>query len=158
MASEDLIARLDRELAKRLRADDHRVTAQRLFVHRALRTTPGHHTAEQVLASVSKTLPSISLPTVYATLELFEQLGLVRRVSVGTGALLFDSRTSPHAHAVCRRCGAVADVEEPDPHSAVLRRAKADGFNPDEARVTVFGTCDACAHKQAKATMTTASA
>ena len=53
------------------------------------------------------------MPTVYATLLLLEELDLVRRVSTGSGAVLFDSRVSPHAHTVCRRCGALADLEAP---------------------------------------------
>lgn len=135
---------LDRELTERLREGGHRVTSQRLLVHRAVCERQRHLTAEQVLASVSEALPSISLPTIYATLELLEDLGLVRRVSAGTGALLFESRRTPHAHAACRRCGKIVDVPAPSIDAGAFEGARAAGFSPDEAQLIVFGLCDSC--------------
>lgn len=139
------VAALDEELSSRLREGGHRVTAQRLFVHRALRIEAQHLTAEQVLEAVSQDLPSISLPTIYATLELLEELGLVRRVAAGTGALLYDSRTTPHAHAVCRRCGSVSDVDRPAADSAAIEAARLHGFQPDHAQLLIWGLCASCA-------------
>jgi Fe2+ or Zn2+ uptake regulation protein len=98
-----------------------------------------------VLARVSDLLPGTSLPTVYSTLELLEGLGLVRRVATGNGALVFDSRVEPHAHAVCRRCGAVADLEGTAAPPDALARAGAAGFVPDHAELVVWGLCAACA-------------
>jgi Fe2+ or Zn2+ uptake regulation protein len=135
---------LDRELTERLREGGHRVTSQRLLVHRAVCEQQRHLTAEQVLGSVSQALPSISLPTIYATLELLEDLGLVRRVSTGTGALLFESRRTPHAHAACRRCGQIVDVPAPQIDPGAFAGARAAGFAPEEAQLIVFGLCNAC--------------
>src|SRR5438309_6158807 len=95
---------IDRELAQRLRARGQRVTSQRLVINRLLRERDRHVTADEVLTAVSDALPGTSLPTVYATLELFEQLGIVRRVHAGGGAVLFDTRTTEHHHLVCRDC------------------------------------------------------
>lgn len=137
-------ADLDRELSDRLREGGHRVTSQRLLVHRAVCAEQRHLTAEQVLGNVAEALPSISLPTIYATLELLEDLGLVRRVSTGTGALLFESRATPHAHAACRRCGQIVDVPAPMIDPDAFDGARAAGFQPDEAQLIVFGLCDSC--------------
>lgn len=151
-------AQLDSQLIARLRQRGHRVTAQRLFIHRALREralscTDNHLTAEQLLDQVSETLPSISLPTVYATLELFEELGVVHRVSTGQGPVLFDANTAPHAHTVCRRCGRVADVKrsehlakEPDAagFETAIERMSATGFQPEHAQLLIWGLCSAC--------------
>jgi Fe2+ or Zn2+ uptake regulation protein len=136
---------IDRRLVTELRAREMRVTSQRLLIHRALCARAQHLTAEQVLASVSEVLPGVSLPTVYATLELLEELGLARRLATGNGAVLFDSRVEPHAHTVCRRCGATADLEaSPAPDSA-LARARRVGFVPDHAQLVIWGTCERCA-------------
>ena len=102
-------------------------------------------TAEQVLASVSDVLPGTSLPTVYSTLELLEDLALVRRVGTGNGAVMFDSRVEPHAHTVCRQCGAIADLEGTAAPDDALRRAGASGFVPDHAQLVVWGRCRDCA-------------
>src|ERR1700744_2953931 len=93
---------IDERLSGQLRDRGMRVTPQRIVIHREVCGQSQHMTAEQVLARVSDVLPGTSLPTVYSTLELFESLGLVRRVGTGNGALVFDSRLEPHAHTVCR--------------------------------------------------------
>jgi Fur family ferric uptake transcriptional regulator/Fur family peroxide stress response transcriptional regulator len=102
-------------------------------------------TAEQVLEKVSDVLPGVSLPTVYATLDLFEDLGLVRRFGTGSPAVLFDSRVEPHAHTVCRRCGATADLDVSGLPEHALARASNTGFVPDHAQLMVWGLCSRCA-------------
>ena len=135
---------IDRPLIEKLRERGLRVTSQRVVIHRALCGEPQHLSAEQVLESVSGTLPGTSLPTVYATLELLEELGLVRRVPTGTGPALFDSRTEPHAHTVCRRCRATADLDVPASRQALIR-AERTGFVPDHDQLVVWGLCARCA-------------
>jgi Fe2+ or Zn2+ uptake regulation protein len=134
----------DQALSDLLRDRGQRVTSQRLLIHRFLRGHRGHLTAEQVLAGVADALPGTALPTVYATLELFEELGLVRRVQTGGGTMVFDPRTAPHHHVTCRRCGAVEDVEAPVELEGVLRRARRAGFEAEHAEVVVSGLCRDC--------------
>jgi len=82
---------------------------------------------------------------VYSTLELLEGLGLVRRVGTGNGAVVFDSRVEPHAHTVCRQCGAMADLEGAAAPDDTLALAAATGFEPDHAQLVVWGLCRDCA-------------
>jgi Fe2+ or Zn2+ uptake regulation protein len=114
-------------------------------IHRALAARDQHLTAEQLLEAVSGSLPGTSLPTIYATLELFEELGFVRRVSSGSGALLFDSRVSPHAHTVCRLCGTVTDVEISEASARALSHTGDSDFRVDHAEVVIWGHCASCA-------------
>jgi Fe2+ or Zn2+ uptake regulation protein len=138
-------ATLDAELTERLRSSGQRVTPQRLVLHRLVRARPQHLTAEAVHASAAPALPGVSIQTVYATLELFEQLGLVRRVPGTTGPAVFDTRTDDHHHAVCEGCGRIADLHvEPD-LALALQAAGAAGFAPSHAAVVVHGRCAACA-------------
>src|SRR2546423_14977074 len=101
----------DAELAGVLRGRGMRVTSPRLVIRRLVRERDRHVTAEEVRHAVAASLPGVSLPTVYATLELFEELGIVRRVEAGRGAVRYDPRTDEHHHAVCRRCGRVEDID-----------------------------------------------
>src|SRR3954454_17298097 len=103
----------DEALSDLLRDRGQRVTSQRLLIHRFVRDHRGHLTAEQVLAGVANALPGTALPTVYATLELFEELRLVRRVQTGGGTVAVDPGTAHPHHVTCRRCGAVEDFEAP---------------------------------------------
>jgi Fe2+ or Zn2+ uptake regulation protein len=135
----------DQALSELLRDRGQRVTSQRLLIHRFVREHDGHLTAEQVLAGVADALPGTALPTVYATLELFEELGLVRRVQTGGGTMVFDPRTDPHHHVTCRRCGAVEDVDAAIDVTRLRRAARRHGFAPDRAEVVLSGLCANCA-------------
>ena len=131
------------DLPALLREHGYRTTAQRVMIHDAIQEAGRHLTAEQVLSLVGERLPGISLPTVYATLEVLEELGLVRRVHTPS-ALLFDPRPDEHAHALCRACGRVEDVEARADLRATLAAAKRAGYAPDGAEVLVIGLCRDC--------------
>jgi Fe2+ or Zn2+ uptake regulation protein len=135
----------DDQLSAVLHERGQRVTPQRLVINRALRELDRHVTAEEVLAAVGDRLPNVSLPTVYSTLELFEELGLVHRIGVSQGALLYDPRPEPHDHMVCDKCGKVEDVHAGIELGRAFDRAKRGGFAPRRAEVRINGLCADCA-------------
>jgi Fe2+ or Zn2+ uptake regulation protein len=136
---------LDAELTAVLHARGQRVTPQRLILHRLLRAGPQHLTAEELLAHSRPQLPNVSLPTVYATLDLFEELGVIRRVA-GTGpAQVYDSRAERHHHLRCVRCGAVSDLDATIDVPAAPPAPEGRGFAPERVEVTVTGLCRVCA-------------
>jgi Fe2+ or Zn2+ uptake regulation protein len=137
-------AAIDTELRERLRERGMRVTPQRVLIHRALRRLDRHVTADELLDELGQSLPNASLPTVYATLELFEELGLVRRVPAAGSPTLYDPRIDEHQHLRCRRCGAVADLDVQVDAAAALRAARRRGFRPDGAELVVSGLCREC--------------
>ena len=134
----------DAELAELLRGRGLRATSQRVVMHRLLRDRDRHVSAEELLSEASERLPGVSLPTVYATLELFEQLGIVRRVNGGGGTLLWDTRADTHHHMICRNCGRIEDLETPLDLEPARRSAARSGFDPDRAEVVVSGLCARC--------------
>jgi len=85
----------------------------------------------------------MATPTVYATLDLFVELGLARRIDTGTAAL-YDARLDPHQHAVCRRCGRVQDVDGRINARALVRAAHESGFRPQSAELIISGVCAEC--------------
>ena len=136
---------LDAELTGLLRDRGQRVTPQRLVLHRLLRADNQHVTAEELLERSHDALPNVSLPTVYATLDLLVDLGVVRRVP-GTGpAQVYDTRGDQHHHVRCTVCGRVADLDAALDRDAVLAAARAQGFVPERAEVVVSGRCADCA-------------
>jgi Fe2+ or Zn2+ uptake regulation protein len=137
----------DEELTERLRERGLRATSQRLVMNRLLQERNRHVSAEELLDEASERLPGVSLPTVYATLELFEQLGIVRRVNGGGGTLLWDTRADTHHHMICRNCGRIEDMETPLDLERARRSAARSGFQPDRAEVVVSGLCASCARK-----------
>jgi len=135
----------DERLIAKLRERGQRVTSQRLVIHRTLAARDQHVSAEEMHAAVRGQLPGTSLPTVYATLDLFEELGLAQRVGTGSGPVLYDSRLAPHGHAICRTCGTVSDLDTGEPPAAALESAARAGFAADHAQIVVWGRCAKCA-------------
>jgi Fe2+ or Zn2+ uptake regulation protein len=135
----------DAYLAAELRRRGQRVTSQRLIIHRALRELGRHATAEEVLETVHDRLPGLSLPTVYATLELLEELDVVRRVSRAPHAALYDPRPDAHHHLVCTRCGRIEDFEVDLELAGAVRAARRAGYRRPRGELVVSGLCAACA-------------
>ncbi|MGH2615383.1 MAG: Fur family transcriptional regulator [Thermomicrobiales bacterium] len=132
-----------RGLADRLRRVGQRVTPQRLVILGALQ--PGVHlSADEVFARVERLLPGVNRSTVYRTLELFRDLGLVSMTDLGGGARQFELIDDPHHHLICHRCGAILDLDDDlvDP----LRQRIRDryGFAPGIDHLALFGYCAAC--------------
>lgn len=132
------------ELAERLRGSGYRLTAQRQLILRAVEDL-GHATPDEVLARVRDEASAVNASTVYRTLEVLEELGLVRHAHLSDRAPTYHSTTQPeHFHLVCRNCHRVRSV---DPGvaaelTAVLRRDHA--FEADLGHLTVFGHCTDC--------------
>ena len=141
---EALVREQDRELSDVLRARGYRVTPQRLLINRALRELGRHAPAEEVRDAVGHHLPQMSLPTVYATLDLLHDLGLVRRVAVGGRPVLYDPRAENHDHVVCTACGRVEDLDVSVEASAAVEAARRRGFDAHEVAVVVSGRCASC--------------
>ncbi len=136
----------DADLSAALRERGQRVTSQRLVIHRALRELDRHVTAEELLDAVADRLPGVSLPTVYATLDLLERLGAARRINTG-GAVLYEAGDEDHQHFVCERCGRVEDLRAGVNARAAIQAARNRGFEPRRADLLVHGLCSDCASR-----------
>lgn len=133
-------------VATLLRERGQRWTPQRQVVVDVLRETRGHVTAAEILSRCRAREPGTTPSTVYRTLDVLEELGLVRH---GHGA---DGReeyhvdpAAEHGHRYCERCGASWEIAEDE--AAAIRQAfqAADGFEVDISHVTIVGRCRACA-------------
>lgn len=143
----DGLLRSDEELSELLRARGQRVTSQRLVILRELRRRHHHATADEILGAVSHDLPGITAPTVYSTLELLVELHLARKIDVGSGVSLFDGRTDPHQHTVCRVCGRVEDLDGEFDPATLIEAAEGTGFRPEQVDVVLSGVCAQCASR-----------
>src|SRR5215469_2075204 len=134
-----------------LRASGYRVTPQRQLVLEAV-TRLEHATPEEIYAEVKQTAVGVNLSTVYRTLELLEQIGLVTHTHLGHGAHRYHlAADAQHLHLVCRECDAVTQLE-PAAVASLVSTLKAEyGFETDVGHLTVFGTCGQCRAKAAPA-------
>lgn len=137
------------ELSGLLHRRGQRSTPQRHVILRELRRRAHHVTVDEIRGAVRDQLPGTSTPTVYATLELLVELGLARRIDTGLGAALYDARTEPHQHMVCRVCGGVEDLDFELDAAPLLSAAEATGFRADSAELVISGRCAECARRRA---------
>jgi Fe2+ or Zn2+ uptake regulation protein len=133
------------ELTERFRERGLKVTPQRQAVFRALHGNHTHPTAESVYAEVSEHMPTISLRTVYQTLNDLAGMGEILHLELGTGSARFDANVEhPHHHLVCDGCGMVRDVSA-DLGSIRVRDGLPPGFRVSGTDVVVRGLCEQCA-------------
>lgn len=124
-----------------------RVTHQRLEVFRELASSEDHPEAEKVFHGLRRRLPTVSLDTVYRTLWLLLDLGLIDTLGGADHQVRFDGNSRPHHHFVCRRCGLARDFA-----SAEFDRLQAPGGlqtvgRVENIRVEVRGLCQKCSEK-----------
>jgi Fur family ferric uptake transcriptional regulator len=140
------VATPERDLAACLRARGLRVTPQREQVLAAVRAL-GHGTPEQITEAV----PDVDVTTVYRTLELLEEIGLVRHAHLGHGAPSYRPAEDQHVHVVCHSCGGVSDADASLVDALADRLLADEGFVLDRAHFTVFGRCRDCAAQEQNA-------
>jgi Fur family transcriptional regulator, ferric uptake regulator len=132
------------ELAARLRGSGYRLTPQRELILRAVQSL-GHGTPDEVLAQVRRESSAVNLSTIYRTLEVLEELGLIRHAHLSDRAPTYHSSTGhDHFHIVCRNCGRVTSVDPEVASGLVARLGEEHGFVPDLGHLTVFGHCLDC--------------
>ena len=118
-----------------------RHSKKREAIREELRRAGDHPSAEELYARLKPLYPDLSLGTVYRNLALFRQSGEASCVAIVNGQERFDAHTHPHAHFICRTCGAVLDVDMALPEE--LLRQHLPGTAREYA-LTFYGVCDHC--------------
>jgi Fur family ferric uptake transcriptional regulator len=119
------------------------MTRQRRLILSELQASKGHPTADDVYQAVRKTLPRISLGTVYRNLEVLAECGAVNRIEGGPQRR-YDADLEEHVHIRCRNCGRVDDVAVKEIPQAARLLEDAGGYEVLGYRIEYEGLCPAC--------------
>lgn len=123
-------------------------TQQRMEIFREVAAASDHPGAEEVYERVRKRLPTVSLDTVYRTLWLLNDLGLITTLGHPRRRTQFDANLGTHHHFVCVRCGLTRDFDCDDLTKVrIPKSAKALG-RVERTQVEVRGVCSECAAKE----------
>ena len=139
------------KLIQELQTRGMRVTPQRAIIFDAIEKLDGHITAEDIFAEVQQANPFISLATVYRTLELLQDLGLVTPTNLGGSQTYFALREhGSHHHLVCQECGKIEEFSDDLLNSLRVDLAREYRFNAQISHMSIFGLCRACQENSTK--------
>lgn len=135
-----------REKFRQYLADHHlRKTPERFALLDKALTLPGHFGVDLLYESMESSGYHVSRATIYSTLELLVDCGLLNRHLFGTRKTVYEVALGSHFHLVCNACGNVREIEE-DQFSQLARLDLGD-FTPTYCSTMVYGICGACAAK-----------
>jgi Fe2+ or Zn2+ uptake regulation protein len=132
------------KLIQQLRDRRIAVTPQRLAVMAALQSRRDHPTADNLYQEVRRGLPAISFNTVYKTLEILCQKGMVIKVNPLHAVARYDGETGRHAHLICRQCHRIIDLDWEGSEVPALPAEALQGFRIERPSLTFWGLCPRC--------------
>ena len=138
---------MDQKLNERLAARGFRSTSQREHVYTVLLGDRDHPTAEQIFLRAKKTIPDISMATVYNCLDTLVKAGLVREVNLDRTAMRYCPNMGEHCHFYCDECGGVYDIDMPaDGGVSGINVPK--GYRVNRFELAIHGACPKCAKRK----------
>ncbi|MBN2369773.1 MAG: transcriptional repressor [Vicinamibacteria bacterium] len=142
------MARRVEKLKAASRAAGVKLTHQRLEIFREVASSVEHPDADAVFREVRGRIPTVSIDTVYRTLWMLNDLGLVATLGPRRESVRFDANLARHHHYICTRCGLARDFESAAFDALRIPDAVKDYGSVDSAHIEVRGVCDSCARKQ----------
>ena len=140
------MAETEQDLVDALRGAGYRVTLQRRLICRVMAEAPGEHLgASDIVARIDEAAGALDLSTVYRTLEVFEELGILHHVHLGHGPGIYHlSERSDHHHLMCELCGEVVDVPLDALEASFADITRTYGFVPDGIHFAILGRHTEC--------------
>jgi Fur family transcriptional regulator, peroxide stress response regulator len=132
-----------------LRDRGFKVTPQRLAIYKVLANTKAHPSAEMIFNQLQPAYPTMSLATVYKTVEILKEVGLLQVLNAGEDSFRYDADTSVHPHVRCLQCGRVDDLHEVDTSGFVRAVAQKTPYRLTGQQFYFYGVCPTCQGKPA---------
>lgn len=104
----------------------------------------GHLSADQIYRQVKETVPGIGFSTVYRTMKLLVEAGLVSERHFGDGEALYENVSGHHDHCICTKCGRIAEFEDDAIEALQKKVAEKQGFLLTSHKMELYGICAAC--------------
>ena len=132
------------EIITKLRENGYKVTPQRLAICELVLSSKDHPTAERLHRQLKAKQPTMSVATLYQTLHLLTEIGLLQELGFGEGISRYEPDTSPHINVVCDKCGKIRDYHDENIKELWSRIIKNLGIQPIGQRLDVYTYCEEC--------------
>ncbi len=132
------------QLAEILKTKKLKVTPQRLAIYKVLYETTSHPTAEDIYTALRQTHPTMSLATVYKTLDALKKADLATELNIGDDSSRYDATIKSHPHMICLSCGKVLDLHTQSLQTFKENVQKETDFDIVSEKVYFYGTCTDC--------------
>lgn len=134
-----------KDAGEALREQGYRMTPQRQLILAALQESDEHVSAEDIHAQVRARYPHVNISTVYRTLELLKNLGLVTEIDLRSGRFRYHpAEKGHHHHLICERCGATTETTESPFLTLRHTLLKEYRFRANISHLAIFGRCNEC--------------
>jgi len=139
-----------KDIIERLIENGVTLTPQRMAVAELLSRSKNHPTVDEIHRAIQKRYPTMSVATVYSTLELFKEFGEVQELSIRKrGKACFDPNPDLHHHLLCRKCGKILDIEFEHPSNCpIMGKESINGCKVEEVQAYLYGICSECLKKE----------
>lgn len=124
-----------------LKLHDIKPSHHRMRVYEYLVTNRNHPSVDVIFQELVKEIPTLSRTTLYNTLNLFVEKGIVTPITIAENELRYDADTSVHGHLRCNRCGQIFDIWL---DAASLDLKGTEGFKIEESHIYFKGLCPKC--------------
>jgi Fur family peroxide stress response transcriptional regulator len=136
--------RSDASIIRALRGKGYKATPQRIAICRFALSSREHPSVQRIYKEVKEIHPTVSLATVYKTLQILTEHGLIQELDFPKTQARFDSYVEPHINLVCLRCGSIRDIDDPAAREMVARIAAKAEFTRKGQRLDIYGVCKTC--------------
>jgi Fur family peroxide stress response transcriptional regulator len=138
------VLKADSQIISALRNKGYKATPQRIAICKIALESREHPSVQKIYREVKQTHPTVSLATVYTTLHILKETGLIQELNYPNGQTRFDPHLVAHINLVCLQCGNIQDVDDPTAKELVQKVAEKSNFVPASQRIDVFGICGKC--------------
>ena len=132
------------ELIAALKERHYRLTPQRMELVRLIAASAGHPSAAQLHSRIKEQFPTMSLATVYKTLALLKEMGLVLEIDLRDDSHYDGKHPKPHPHLVCIKCNKIIDGEVSLDQESLRKLEKESGYTILRPRILLYGLCPDC--------------
>jgi Fur family peroxide stress response transcriptional regulator len=134
----------DSAIIEALRGKGYKATSQRIAISKIALASREHPSVQKIYHEIRKTQSTVSLATVYSTLNILKESGLIQELNFPQGQTRYDPNLEPHINLVCLACGRIQDIDDAEARELIKKATAKAEFRAANQRIDIYGRCGQC--------------